>query len=77
MQNVRYTVWETNADIEEVLNYYIGDSYDIAETLAYRLFAEFNNQKDFMITVRRNGEIEVLSTLFTTKTAALRGECQG
>jgi hypothetical protein len=76
MLNARYIVWETNADLEEIRNFYIGDSRDIAETLACRLYLKSGYRKDFMITVRRGGETEIHGTLFSMETKRLRGECQ-
>jgi len=77
MLNTRYTVWATNADLEEVQNFYIGDSKDIAETLACRLFLKHEQQKDFMVTARRGLDTEIHGTVFTDRTKRLRGECQG
>jgi len=75
--STRYTVWATNADLEEVRNYYIGDSRDIAETLACRLFLASMFEKDFMITARKGTETEIHGTLFSDRTKRLRDECQG
>ena len=77
MLDARYTVWETNADNEEIRNYYIGDSRDIAESLAVKLFVKSEYRKDMMITVRRGGETEIHGVLYSEKTKRLRGECQG
>lgn len=77
MLDARYTVWETNADNEEIRNYYIGDSRDIAESLAVKLFVKSGYRKDMMVTVRRGGETEIHGTLFSEETKRLRGECQG
>lgn len=75
--SIRYTVWETNADLEEVLNFYIGDSRDVAETKACRLFVGSGFEKDFMITARNGVETEIHGTLFSDRTKRLRDECQG
>jgi hypothetical protein len=77
MLNTRYTVWATNADLEEVQNFYIGDSCDIAETLACRLFVKSGMQKDFMVTARNGYETEIHASVFSDRTKRLRGECQG
>ena len=77
MLDARYIVWETNADHEEIRNYYIGDSRDIAESLACKLYVKSEYRKDFMITVRRAGETEIHGSLFSEKTKRLRGECAG
>jgi hypothetical protein len=76
MLDARYTVWETNADLEEVRNFYIGDSRDIAESLAVKLYVKFGYRKDYMITVRRGYETEIHGSLFSMETKRLRGECQ-
>ncbi len=77
MPDARYTVWETNADLEEIRNFYIGDSRDIAESLAVKLYTKSGYRKDYMITVRSSGEVEIHGSLFSMETKRLRGECQG
>jgi len=77
IMSIRYTVWETNADLEEVRNYYIGDNRDVAETLACRLFVKAFCEKDFMITARNGSDTEIHGMLFSDLTKARRNECQG
>lgn len=76
MLNKRYTVWETNADLEQIQNFYIGDSCDVAESLAVKLYTKSGYRKDIMITVRNGKEIEIHGSLFSMETKRLRGECQ-
>lgn len=73
-----YTVWRTSADLDEIQSYYCGESRDVAESLAVRLFVASEYQQDFMVTWRPDSvNTEILGTLFSQRTRALRGECQG
>ena len=76
MLDARYTVWETNADLEQVKKFYTGGSRDIAETLAVRLYTKSEYRKDIMIEVRKGCEVEIHGSLFSMETKRLRGECQ-
>ena len=73
--SVLYEVFETNADLEEVRNVFQGFHRDMAETAMYMKFKASGYGKDFVLINRKSQEIECCC--FTTKTAAIRNECQG
>jgi hypothetical protein len=67
-------VWQTNRWYEEIRNFYIGESKDIAETLTLKLFNKGNKKKDFMITKRENGVVDIHAYIFSDESKALMKE---
>jgi len=75
--NKRYTVYETNADLEPLHSHYSGESQDIAETTMLKLFPQNTATKDFMITSTVGGEVHLHALMLSDRSKRLRGECQG
>lgn len=70
-----YQVWQTNADLENVILCYRGPSLDWAESLALKLLAESAYTVDYMVYCESTQEI--LAYAFSERTKSIRGECQG
>jgi hypothetical protein len=70
-----YCVSMTNADLEQVSLQCRTLSFDIAESVADKLFAEWEYMQDFMIYDERSQE--VFGLWLSEETKRLRGECQG
>ena len=70
-----YQVWQTNADLENVILCYRGVSLDWAESLALKLLAESAYTVDYMVYCTSTQEI--IAYAFSEHTKRLRGECAG
>lgn len=75
MPNRVYQVWQTNADLENVILCYRGPSLDWAESLALKLLAESAYTVDYMVYCTTTQEI--IAYAFSEQTKLIRGECQG
>jgi hypothetical protein len=75
MREIYYSVFETNADLLELMLVHKGRSLDVAETLMVKRFVDGGYSTDYIIT-SHDGQ-ELVSQLFTDKTLSARGECQG
>jgi hypothetical protein len=73
MQKITYTVYETNADLEQVCLIHSGYWKDIAETIMLNRFADSGLSKDFMLL--SHNDQNFVEVLFSYKTLQLRGEC--
>lgn len=69
---VLYEVYTTNPDLEFVTVVFQGYDRDMAETKMYLLFRASGYGKDFVLWNSTAKVIE--ASVFTTETAALRGE---
>ncbi len=69
----RFTVYETNADYEPLRSVYNGESLDIAETLAVKVFKQHAFEKDFMVV--NMTKRDVVSVILSERTKRIRGEC--
>lgn len=74
-REVYYSVFETNADLLELVLVHKGRCLDVAESLMVKRFIDGGYATDYMIT-SHDGQ-ELVCQLFTDKTLALRGECRG
>jgi hypothetical protein len=70
-----YCVSMTTADLEQVAVQCRTVSRDIAESVADKLFAEWEYQQDFMVYDERSQE--VVGLWLSEETKRQRGECQG
>ena len=73
--SVLYSVWQTNADLEQVKLVYQGYVRDQAETKMFLLWRASGYGADFMML--NSEDLSKIETAFSTKTKMLRGECQG
>ena len=74
-REVYYSVFETNADLLELVLVHKGRCLDVAESLMVKRFVDGCFATDYMIT-SHDGQ-ELVNTLFSDKTLMLRGECRG
>ena len=74
MRETYYSVFETNADLLELVLVHKGKSLDVAETLMCSRFQRSGYGTDYMIT-SHDGQ-EFVCALFTDKTLSVRGECR-
>ena len=70
-----YQVWQTNADLENVILCYRGVSLDWAESLAVKLLKDSDYTVDYMVYCVTTQEI--IAYAFSERTKSIRGECQG
>lgn len=73
--SVHYKIYETNADLEALKFIYGNYHRDIAETKLWNLFKESDYEKDFYVI--NADTLDIVSYIFSAKTAKNRGECQG
>lgn len=74
-REVYYSVFETNADLLELVLVHKGRCLDVAESLMAKRFVDGCCATDYMIT-SHDGQ-ELVCQLFSDKTLVLRGECRG
>lgn len=71
----RYSIIETNADLESVKTIRSGIHRDILDTTMVKSFAESGYSTDFMLYDSVTQEI--VSLLLSNRSKLLRGECLG